>query len=215
MKITIEIHDGWLGPARGPAEDPGHDRRPGGPADRDGAGRPAAWPTRGAVRHGRPAAGPQWDGTRETTIGARPARTTTSTRRTRRTRRRTGGSCWDGAPSRCPTPRGRSSATARSGDSRAGWSTGGRTRSRRRTGSPGRGRTGPADRRREQGRARIVRPWIARPVVVSPPPPLPCPARPPPNDILASRDRGRITGNAGRFGPQAASSSTSGLITPP
>ena len=32
--------------ARGPAEDPGHDRRPGGPADRDGAGRPAAWPAR-------------------------------------------------------------------------------------------------------------------------------------------------------------------------
>jgi hypothetical protein len=118
------------------------------PAD---AARPPDPPARPAPKGGLAAA---TDGTRGMTTAARRAATTRVMRARRRTRRPMGGSCWDGAPSRCPTPREWSSATARSGASRAGWSTGGRTRSTRHIGSPGRGRTGPADRHRGRGPGR-------------------------------------------------------------
>ena len=62
MKLTIEIHDGWLGRPEEPAEDPDHARGSGMPAD--GRRRPTAGPRPprgpgGAIRPGRPAPGPQ------------------------------------------------------------------------------------------------------------------------------------------------------------
>ena len=107
MKMTIEIHDAWLSRPEdlrralallAGLEDPPTGT---GPADR-----PPDRREEPSEPEGRPR-GAMGDTAGTTTGARRAAMTTTSTRRARRTRRPTGGSCWDGAPSRCPTPRAR------------------------------------------------------------------------------------------------------------
>ena len=114
MKLTIEIHDAWLARPEdlrrvlallAGLEDPPTGT---GPADRTHGPReePLEPEDRPRGRNGR------YPGDDDRSQASHDDDTTRRARR--RTRRRTGGSCWAGAPSRCPTPRGRSSATARS-----------------------------------------------------------------------------------------------------